>query len=53
MCIQAAAATTSTGEFTNESADTDLKMIPVHRWDEIALEKITEMISRKIVTGDR
>jgi quercetin dioxygenase-like cupin family protein len=26
---------------------------PVHRWDEIALEKITEMISRKIVTGDR
>ena len=25
----------------------------VHRWDEIALEKITEMISRKIVTGDR
>ena len=28
-------------------------MIPVHRWDEIALEKITEMISRKIVTGER
>jgi quercetin dioxygenase-like cupin family protein len=27
--------------------------VPVHRWDEIALEKITEMISRKIVTGDR
>jgi quercetin dioxygenase-like cupin family protein len=27
--------------------------IPVHRWDEIALEKITEMISRKIVTGER
>jgi quercetin dioxygenase-like cupin family protein len=25
----------------------------VHRWDEIALEKVTEMISRKIVTGDR
>ena len=24
-----------------------------HRWDEIALEKITEMISRKIVAGDR
>jgi quercetin dioxygenase-like cupin family protein len=23
------------------------------RWDEIALEKITEMISQKIVTGDR
>ena len=26
---------------------------PLHRWDEIALEKITEMISRKIVSGDR
>ena len=25
----------------------------VHRWDEIALEKITEMISQKIVTGER
>jgi quercetin dioxygenase-like cupin family protein len=24
-----------------------------HRWDEIALEKVTEMISRKIVTGER
>jgi quercetin dioxygenase-like cupin family protein len=23
------------------------------RWDEIELEKVTEMISRKIVTGDR
>jgi quercetin dioxygenase-like cupin family protein len=26
---------------------------PLHRWDEIALEKITEMISRKIVSGER
>ena len=26
---------------------------PLHRWDEIALEKITEMISQKIVTGER
>jgi len=25
----------------------------LHRWDEIALEKITEMFSQKIVTGDR
>ncbi len=25
----------------------------LHRWDEIALEKLTEMISRKFVTGDR
>jgi quercetin dioxygenase-like cupin family protein len=24
-----------------------------HRWDEIALEKVTEMISRKLVTGER
>ena len=27
--------------------------ISLHRWDEIALEKVTEMISRKIVSGDR
>jgi quercetin dioxygenase-like cupin family protein len=27
--------------------------VRVHRWDEIALEKVTEMISRKIVTGSR
>jgi quercetin dioxygenase-like cupin family protein len=27
--------------------------VGVHRWDELALEKVTEMISRKIVTGDR
>ncbi len=25
----------------------------LHRWDEIALEKVTEMISRKVVAGDR
>jgi quercetin dioxygenase-like cupin family protein len=25
----------------------------LHRWDEIALEKITEMMSQKIVVGDR
>lgn len=25
----------------------------LHRWDEIALEKITEMVSRKVVVGDR
>ncbi len=25
----------------------------LNRWDEIALEKITEMVSRKIVRGDR
>ena len=25
----------------------------LHRWDEIALEKVTEMISRKIVSGER
>ena len=27
--------------------------VTLHRWDEIALEKVTEMISRKIITGDR
>lgn len=25
----------------------------LHRWDEIALEKVTEMISRKVVGGER
>ena len=25
----------------------------LHHWDEIALEKVTEMISRKLVTGER
>jgi len=25
----------------------------LHRWDEIALEKVTEMVSRKIVAGER
>ena len=27
--------------------------VRLHRWDEIALDKVTEMISRKIVTGAR
>ena len=27
--------------------------VPVHRWDEIALDKITEMISQKIIAGER
>jgi quercetin dioxygenase-like cupin family protein len=27
--------------------------VRVHRWDEIALDKITEMISQKIITGER
>ena len=27
--------------------------VSLYRWDEIALEKVTEMISRKIVTGER
>src|SRR5881296_1641698 len=26
--------------------------VRLHRWDEIALEKVTEMLSRKIVTGE-
>lgn len=28
-------------------------IVRVHRWDEIALEKVTEMISRKVVSGTR
>ncbi len=27
--------------------------VRLHRWDELALEKVTEMLSRKIVTGER
>ena len=27
--------------------------VTLYRWDELALEKVTEMISRKIVTGER
>src|SRR4029079_6493868 len=27
--------------------------VRLHRWDEIALEKVTEMLSRKIVIGER
>jgi quercetin dioxygenase-like cupin family protein len=30
-----------------------LESVTLHRWDDIALEKVTEMISRKIVTGAR
>jgi quercetin dioxygenase-like cupin family protein len=29
------------------------KAARLHRWDEIALEKVTELLSRKIVSGDR
>jgi quercetin dioxygenase-like cupin family protein len=25
----------------------------LHRWDEIALDKVTEMVSQKIIAGDR
>jgi len=27
--------------------------VRLHRWEEIALDKVTEMLSRKIVTGER
>jgi quercetin dioxygenase-like cupin family protein len=27
--------------------------VRLHRWDEIALDKVTELLSRKIVTGER
>ena len=29
------------------------KVVGLHRWEEIALEKVTEMLSRKIVSGER
>jgi quercetin dioxygenase-like cupin family protein len=29
------------------------EVVRLHRWDEIALEKVTEMFSRKIVSGAR
>jgi quercetin dioxygenase-like cupin family protein len=32
---------------------TSSQAVRLHRWDEIALEKVTEMASRKIVTGER
>jgi quercetin dioxygenase-like cupin family protein len=31
----------------------DQLRVRLHRWDEIALDKVTEMISRKIVSGQR
>ena len=34
-------------------ADMTHSAVRLHRWDEIALEKVTEMLSRKIVAGDR
>jgi quercetin dioxygenase-like cupin family protein len=36
-----------------KGADVSSPPVRLHRWDEIALEKVTEMISRKIVTGER
>jgi quercetin dioxygenase-like cupin family protein len=27
--------------------------VSLYRWDELALERVTEMISRKIITGER
>jgi quercetin dioxygenase-like cupin family protein len=27
--------------------------VRLHRWDEIALDKVTEMLSRKVVAGDQ
>lgn len=27
--------------------------VQLHRWDDIALEKVTEMISRKVIGGER
>jgi quercetin dioxygenase-like cupin family protein len=30
-----------------------LESVRLHRWDELSLEKVTEMISRKIIAGQR
>jgi quercetin dioxygenase-like cupin family protein len=30
-----------------------MEPVPLFRWDEIALEKVTEMVSRKVVRGER
>jgi quercetin dioxygenase-like cupin family protein len=38
---------------TQNGAETMNATATLHRWDEIALEKVTEMISRKLVTGQR
>src|SRR5581483_11171443 len=35
------------------SSSMSTQTVRLHRWDEIALEKVTEMLSRKIVTGER
>src|SRR5258707_1072227 len=35
------------------TAAMSIQTVRLHRWDEIALEKVTEMLSRKIVTGER
>jgi quercetin dioxygenase-like cupin family protein len=29
------------------------RTVRLHRWDEIALDKVTEMLSRKIISGER
>jgi quercetin dioxygenase-like cupin family protein len=33
--------------------DVSSQVVRLHRWDEIALEKVTEMLSRKIIAGER
>ena len=35
------------------SSTMSTQTVRLHRWDEIALEKVTEMLSRKLVTGER
>jgi quercetin dioxygenase-like cupin family protein len=41
------------GRPQREGTAVSTQTVRLHRWDEIALEKVTEMISRKIVTGER
>jgi quercetin dioxygenase-like cupin family protein len=30
-----------------------LESVRLHRWDELSLERVTEMISRKVIAGER
>ena len=53
-CNARGRAQSSSGIVTrSRNARMDKPTVRLHRWDEIALEKVTEMISRKIVTGER
>ena len=39
--------------YTSRALERILETVRLHRWDELSLEKVTEMVSRKIVAGER